>query len=623
MTPPTASITPINAENTVQAAGCSYDFGTTVSVVDACGVLSYTWRITDSKGGTVNSGSGSLNLEEGDEFAVSADGIEPGRYTVTVSVTDACQNEGVASYTFDVLTGKKPSPVCITSLTVELTPMDSDNDGAIDTGMAVIWAEEFNSSSIPACNDESVEFFIEYLDGIGDETLDELDLDHLNIGCDVLPDPFVVRMWVRSVPSGTVDYCDVIIVPQNNMNACGDVSSTQSNISGSITTELSSNVEQVDVIATLSSGSELSFLTQSTGAYRFASALGLDVTITPKKDTDHMNGISTADLIKIQKHVLSKELLDTEYRKMAADVNADGKITALDMLQLRKLILGKIDKLPNTDSWVFINKINGDDSYTIKDMKAGAVVDFTGVKMGDVNISNDPSRSAGRSAANLELVVEDQMAQRGSTHKVDITAANFNNLEGYQFTVNVDPNMLVIKNVISNPALGLSDDNFGFDQISEGILTTSWNDSEAMTLDASTVLFTLELEGLGETSLSESFTVNSRVTEAEAYAANEEIMGVSIRFAGEALTSGFELYQNRPNPFKEQTTIGFTLPAAAQATLTVYDVTGKVLKTVEGDYAKGFNAIDLLQSELNATGVLYYQLDSDTFTATRRMVVID
>lgn len=621
--PPAAVINPINSENTVQASGCSYDFSTTVDVADACGVLSYTWRLTNAKGDIIATGNDNLDLSMGDSFEVSADGLEPGRYTVSVSVTDACQNEGVTSYTFDIFTGKKPSPVCITSLTVELTPMDTDNDGAIDTGMAIIWASEFNSSSIPACNDESVEFYIEYLDGIGDETLDELDEDHLDIGCDVLPDPFVVRMWVKSIPSGTSDYCDVIIVPQNNMNACGDVSSTQSNISGSITTELNSDVEQVDVIATLSNGTEFTFLTQSSGSYRFASALGLDVTITPTKDTDHMNGISTSDLIKIQKHLLAKDLLEGDYRRKAADVNVDGKISALDMLLLRKLILGKIDQLPNTDSWVFINEIDGSDSYTIKDMRERSVVDFTGVKMGDVDISNDPTRGAARSGNALELVTQDVQIQKGTKHIIDITADNFNRIEGYQFTLNVDPGMVAIGDVIVSEELGITDDNFGFELIDQGILTTSWNDGEARTFDAGIVLFSIELEGLNEGSLSQVMAINSKVTDAEAYNANEEIMDVSIRFEGEVGTSGFELFQNRPNPFKDLTTIGFSLPKATSATLTVFDVTGKVLRTVEGDFVKGYNAIDLLQSELNATGVLYYQLDSDTFTATRRMVVID
>src|SRR5690606_21178363 len=218
-----------------------------------------------------------------------------------------------------------------------------------------------------------------------------------------LPDPFMVRMWVKSFPSGTSDYCDVFIMPQNNMMACGDISAAQSGVTGNITTEVETKVEKAKVKAQLSNGQILDFVTTSSGAYAFASALGTDVTITPVKDIEHMNGISTADLIQIQKHILGKQLLENTYREIAADVNNDQRITALDLLVLRKLILGKIDEMPDVDSWKFVNDIDGKEQYTIKGLNSRMRVDFTGIKMGDVNVTNDPSRSAGRTASNLIL----------------------------------------------------------------------------------------------------------------------------------------------------------------------------------------------------------------------------
>ncbi|MBK9582579.1 MAG: T9SS type A sorting domain-containing protein [Saprospiraceae bacterium] len=37
------------------------------------------------------------------------------------------------------------------------------------------------------------------------------------------------------------------------------------------------------------------------------------------------------------------------------------------------------------------------------------------------------------------------------------------------------------------------------------------------------------------------------------------------------------MFQNEPNPFKGMTTVSFEMPEAATATLSVYDVTGKVV----------------------------------------------
>ena len=56
--------------------------------------------------------------------------------------------------------------------------------------------------------------------------------------------------------------------------------------------------------------------------------------------------------------------------------------------------------------------------------------------------------------------------------------------------------------------------------------------------------------------------------------------------------------------------------------MTIYDVTGKVLRVVKGDYSKGLNLINVRYQDLLSQGVLYYQLDTDRYTATRKMIVI-
>lgn len=81
------------------------------------------------------------------------------------------------------------------------------------------------------------------------------------------------------------------------------------------------------------------------------------------------------------------------------------------------------------------------------------------------------------------------------------------------------------------------------------------------------------------------------------------------------------MYQNEPNPFRDVTIIGFNLPEASRATLKVYDVTGKVVKVVRGDFAKGYNSINLDRTDIHGNGMLYYQLDTPTDSATKRMIL--
>jgi hypothetical protein len=157
----------------------------------------------------------------------------------------------------------------------------------------------------------------------------------------------------------------------------------------------------------------------------------------------------------------------------------------------------------------------------------------------------------------------------------------------------------------------------------EGMLTTSWNTAEGMSIASGEVVFSLIVEATEVSKLSDALTVNSRITAAEAYNSADQIHEVSLNFTNGVVETGFALYQNEPNPFRETTQVGFNLPEALSATLTVYDVTGKVLKIVEGDYVKGYNLVSLKKSDLKVTGVLYYQLDTEAFTATKKMIVIE
>jgi fungalysin metallopeptidase (M36)/fungalysin/thermolysin propeptide len=86
---------------------------------------------------------------------------------------------------------------------------------------------------------------------------------------------------------------------------------------------------------------------------------------------------------------------------------------------------------------------------------------------------------------------------------------------------------------------------------------------------------------------------------------------------------GMILLQNRPNPFKDETLIGFNLPEATFATLTIFDVNGRALKVIEGNYNEGYNEIQISRSDLSATGIMYYRLMTNNGSVTKMMLLID
>ncbi|NNL92824.1 MAG: T9SS type A sorting domain-containing protein, partial [Saprospiraceae bacterium] len=84
----------------------------------------------------------------------------------------------------------------------------------------------------------------------------------------------------------------------------------------------------------------------------------------------------------------------------------------------------------------------------------------------------------------------------------------------------------------------------------------------------------------------------------------------------------FVLYQNEPNPFTEYTMISFEMPQGGSAILSLFDVTGKVLKVIQGNYEAGYNSVKVSDEDLDVPGMIYYKLQTGEHTATRHMVVI-
>src|SRR5699024_2567408 len=171
---------------------------------------------------------------------------------------------------------------------------------------------------------------------------------------------------------------------------------------------------------------------------------------------------------------------------------------------------------------------------------------------------------------------------------------------------------------IEGGALRLSEENYF--RYGPGLITSSWNDAEGVSISAEEVLFTIILKAKSGVRLRDALGVNSRVTVAEAYSGTD-LKDVGLRFGGGK--DGFSLHQNVPNPYKGETTIGFELPESSAATLTIYDVKGQMIHRVKGDYEAGYNEFKFRSGELGATGVLYYQLDTDQFTATKKMVILE
>ena len=147
-----------------------------------------------------------------------------------------------------------------------------------------------------------------------------------------------------------------------------------------------------------------------------------------------------------------------------------------------------------------------------------------------------------------------------------------------------------------------------------------FNDALTVSIDGSDS-FTVTFRANKAGKLSEMLAVSSQITKAEAYNMDNNRLEVALRYDHKTISGvGFELYQNQPNPFVNRTVIGFHLPEASEATLTVYDETGKLVYTQKGDFAKGYNAFAIDRQLVKTTGILWYRVETNSDSANRKMI---
>ncbi|MBK6545811.1 MAG: hypothetical protein IPG12_11140 [Saprospiraceae bacterium] len=202
--------------------------------------------------------------------------------------------------------------------------------------------------------------------------------------------------------SGNRDSTYLLVILQDNKGFCNQKQNTDTfSIFGSIKTQNGRTVEaEVELVKidisqkrskTLSSDSGFMFNNMEQEFY------GLQVKNT---NTDFSRGASGADIVRIQRHILSIDRFVSPYQYLAADVNWDKKINSEDIKLLREIILGRISRWPNfLSAWIFIPKDWKFTNNTVPwnsmpdvwqniALQGSIQKDYIAIKRGDVNDSN-------------------------------------------------------------------------------------------------------------------------------------------------------------------------------------------------------------------------------------------
>lgn len=88
------------------------------------------------------------------------------------------------------------------------------------------------------------------------------------------------------------------------------------------------------------------------------------------------------------------------------------------------------------------------------------------------------------------------------------------------------------------------------------------------------------------------------------------------------IADNFQLFQNYPNPFNPSTIISYSIPAAENVTIKVYDLLGKEIATlVNENQSAGIHKIKYNAANVSS-GFYIYRITAGNFTAAKKMMLL-
>lgn len=552
-----------------------------------------------------------------------------GTHEICWTIEDNCGNTNTCCHDFTIRDQKPPTPYCRTGIVTVVMPT---------SGEITIWASDLDDNSFDNCTPRR-DLRYSFSSDVDDRTR-TYDCSDIPNG---IEETFEVTIYVTDA-DGNQDYCTTMVTIQDGVDdVCPDsLTGNTAMLAGNIQTEAAEMVEEVMVMLDGSMpGLPKYNMTKNDGHYAFPSIpTSNNYKLEASRNDDPLNGISTLDLVLIQRHLLGISSFNTPYKYIAADINNTQSVSVGDISELRKLILGYYNDFPDNNSWRFVPSSQQfsdpndpwpfEEVVEVDNLSGNQMAnDFVAIKIGDISGDARANGLIGniiRSGGEITLTTKDVTFTQGQTFNVEISLPK-GAYHGLQYAIQFDANSIQLVDVQHDSGL-TSDANLGLTQLQNGVIALSWNTVNGSAALIDDVFMTLSFEAINDGVLSEILSLNTKTMNAEAYNAHMEVSPLAFNFVdrdGEVIASShdFQLMQNKPNPFDNSTVIGFNLPRTQEATIKILDVTGKIVKEISGMFAKGYNQVEVSKANLRMSGVLYYRLETDDRMATRKMILIE
>ena len=459
---------------------------------------------------------------------------------------------------------------------------------------------------------------------------------------------------------------------------CSDLQSSQFiPIEGNISPALGSCIlEDVDVkilCSTISIPSNTvtdNTVTDAAGNYQSPTNASMipnnDYIITPSKDDGPLCGVSTLDLVLISKFILNTQPINNWASLIAGDVNKNGTVSTADIVELRRMILGKQILFINNTSWRFFDKKNlpqvnisttvppGKTTFTTNVNQERILIktltnannsanDFLGVKIGDVSGNWCDSKGNGcalaqrppRENGDHEIWIDDVAARQDDKFEINVRTGEDYSPLVYSTGISINNEMVEILEIVPSERFGISDDNFNID-VEKGDIKMLWalERENPIGLRKGTLLFKIIARAKQNIStLEEVVNLNDNLFENVTYTADEETIGHALvmKYSG---ASYRQLGKNKDNQTSSEAiatlseagqslTLKYYTPQAGNTSLAVYDLQGRLVLQKKIESILGYNSIDIDFNNQKQSEMYLYYLETPKFPISGKIIKIN
>lgn len=594
------------------------------AVTSSCGntKITYIYRLDLDNNNTVD------QTATADTFRMA---LPRGVHRISWRASDACGKAVSCSYTVTVDDCQPPSLICRGGSSTALSaPLCRE----------VFTADRFILSVSDNCTpvNQIKKGIRRAGSGTGFPTADTLSFANCDVGVNI------VEVWAQD-QKGRVNQCNTYVLVQENSSVCPCVTDATVQVKGCVTTGNNKKLTQYRVQTTIKT--EPNGLPAFNKTFQIPvtndSCYTLPLTKVPlggpfrlttrmtRTDAGPLDGVSTADIYLISQHILNVRPFTNFYQGLAADVNLSNTITTLDIVEIRRLILGISDSFSVAPAWRFVRPVANPaivsnlemarDTYqtVVNEIRGDITVPsrhFIAVKTGDVNYSNKnllDNEGVGDRMP-VSLISENLSLKPGDTVAIPIRLAEPNNMDAWQIGLQLNPRVLELTGIE-----GVPPENYAFDE--QGAVRAIWYEHPVYKTPE-TPLLTLRAKVLQPSMLQEALRAAPEYLAPECYRFDAHGQMEKSPFVLQFSTPPREKHQfftPRPNPFSQETVFAAALRSPDLIRLEVLDLTGAVIAVQEVQGTAGLNKIVLSGNDLQNEGLYLYRLQAGATIQTGKL----